>query len=208
MGTDISRMMLTAGHLFLLSLTSLALGAPEEPPYTVIQEHDGFWEERLYPAAKWVSIKEYVPNHPHDGPEHDAAYQSLFNYFDGDNMEDLIIPMTSPVSMHVIYEEGITMFNYTMSLLIPAELQEGAPEPNDSLLYLEERPEMTVAAFPFEGLCNDYEYAWAELALGIALVEEGFIDYDDYDAVSNFWSADYSGPSVIENKRCEIWMNI
>merc|ERR1712025_674437 len=202
---DISHMMLTAGHLFLLSLTSVALGAPEEPPYTVIQEHDGFWEERLYPAAKWVSIKEYVPDHPHDGPEHDVAYQSLFNYFDGDNMEDLVIPMTSPVSMYVLFQEENTMFNYTMSLLIPAELQEGAPEPNDPLVYVEERPEMIVAATIFQGYCNETDFLFASIALWLILVEDGYLDIDD---IGPYWSADYGLPSVAADKRCEVWCNI
>ena len=52
----------------LLSLFSpLVLAAIEEAPYTVTQEHQG-WEERWYPATKWVST-DAVATLPHNGAE-------------------------------------------------------------------------------------------------------------------------------------------
>jgi hypothetical protein len=48
----------------------------EEAPYTVLAEHEG-WEEREFPATKWVST-EASDSSPHDGPEHRKVICLLF----------------------------------------------------------------------------------------------------------------------------------
>jgi hypothetical protein len=48
----------------------------EEAPYTVLAEHEG-WEEREFPATKWVST-EASDSSPHDGPEHRKVIRLLF----------------------------------------------------------------------------------------------------------------------------------
>jgi hypothetical protein len=48
----------------------------EEAPYTVLAEHEG-WEEREFPATKWVST-EAIDSSPHDGPEHRKVIRLLF----------------------------------------------------------------------------------------------------------------------------------
>ncbi len=48
----------------------------EEAPYIVLAEHEG-WEEREFPATKWVST-EASDSSPHDGPEHRKVIRLLF----------------------------------------------------------------------------------------------------------------------------------
>merc|ERR1711915_792577 len=126
--------------LLVSSLTSSALGYTEEAPYTVLADH-GDWEERVYPPTRWVSTQALDPM-PHDGLEHSKAFRRLFDYIDGGNSENVKIPMTAPVSMMILPGEGPNCeSNFTMSFLIPADMQVGE-KLTQTKQYLEERPEM------------------------------------------------------------------
>ena len=48
--------------------------------------------------------------------------------------------------------------NFTMSFLVPAELQGTAPAPNDASIYLEDRPALRLAARQFGGFPHDLDY--------------------------------------------------
>ena len=188
--------------LIALYISSVA-GETEEAPYTVLKEHQG-WEEREFPATKWVSIDVFSIT-VHDSPEQQKAFFQLFNYIDGQNSEGMKIPMTAPVSFRILPGEGPNCeSNFTLSFYIPSNLQENTPLPLDSAVYIEERAPIKVAAKKFGGFVNSdiefaiqaaelYELAFAE-GLGVADVP--------------LWTAGYSGPNVIINRRNEVWLEI
>merc|ERR1719192_220653 len=188
--------------LALLSLFTLAAGYLEEAPYEVTKEFDG-WEMRMYPATKWIST-EARDVLPHDGEEHSKAFYRLFNYIDGSNTADAKIPMTAPVTMRIIPGEGPNCeSNFTMSFFIPSDMQEDTPQPADAEVYIEEREEFTVVARKFGGFPTDLDFSGEAAMLYTLASEEGFIVKD-----IPLWTAGYSGPSVIINRRNEVWLEI
>merc|ERR1711954_173421 len=203
MGTTSSKTRkMATGKLLLLSLATLVHGYSEEAPYTVTKDHDS-WEERNYPPTRWVSTQ-FQDVLPHDGHEHTVAFFALFNYIDGGNSENMKIPMTAPVSMRIIPGPGPNCeSNVTMSFLIPANLQETAPEPTDSQVYLEDRPEMKVASKKFSGFPSELDYTMQAAELYSLATAEGLSPLD-----VPLWTAGYSGPSVIINRRNEVWLEI
>ena len=195
---------MASSMLFLLALSiSSAVGDLETAPYTVLTEHAG-WEEREFPASKWISTDVFTIN-VHDSIESSKAFFRLFNYIDGQNSEGMKIAMTAPVSNRIIAGEGPNCeSNFTMSFYIPSDLQENPPLPLDASVYIEERAGFQVASKRFGGFPNNdieftiqaaelYELAVAE-GLGVAAVP--------------LWTAVYDGPNVITNRRNEVWLEI
>merc|ERR1712098_422955 len=188
--------------LLVCSLTSSVLGYSEEAPYTVLADH-GDWEERVYPPTRWVSTQGLDPM-PHDGPEHSKAFRRLFNYIDGGNSENAKIPMTAPVSMMILPGEGPNCeSNFTMSFLIPADMQKETPSPTDAFVYIEERPEMRFVTKKFSGFPSEID--WTRQASDLyALASAGGLSPRDVP----LWTAGYSGPGVIVNRRNEVWLEV
>ena len=201
--TSVSFVMASSMFLLLALYFNSVVAETEEAPYTVLKEHQG-WEEREFPATKWVSIDVFSIT-VHDSPEQQKAFFQLFNYIDGQNSEGMKIPMTAPVSFRILPGEGPNCeSNFTLSFYIPSNLQENTPLPLDSAVYIEERAPIKVAAKKFGGFVNSdiefaiqaaelYELAFAE-GLGVADVP--------------LWTAGYSGPNVIINRRNEVWLEI
>merc|ERR1711892_83865 len=191
---------LTMLALVLLSLTTLVSCYTEEAPYEVTKEYDE-WEVRKYPATKWISTeaRDVMPN---DGPEHAKAFYRLFHYIDGSNDVETKIPMT--VTLRIFPGEGPNCeSNFTMSFYIPSDMQVAPPQPTDELNYVEERPEFTVVARRFGGFPGDLDFgAEAATLYGLA-VEEGLVPKE-----VPLWTGGYSGPSVIINRRNEVWLEI
>merc|ERR1712142_404866 len=186
----------------LLTLSIAVYGDLEIAPYEVIQESDG-WEVRMFPAQKWIStdVQDVMP---HDGPEHDDAFFRLFNYIDGSNEMNSKIPMTAPVSMRILPGEGPNCeSNYTMSFYIPSNLQENPPKPTDSQVYIEERQAFEVVAMQFGGFPSDLEFS-AKAAMLYEMAKEEELSVKDVP----LWTAGFSGPSVIINRRNEVWLEL
>ena len=186
--------------LFALLLVGYAVADLEEAPYTVLKEHEG-WEERMYPATKWVSI-DATDTDVHNGDVHSQVFYKLFNYIDGGNAEGMKIPMTSPVTYKITPgpEGPNSAMDFTMSFLIPMDLQENPPMPEDDLIYIEERPEMMMAAKRFGGFAT-HDSQFSEQAL--ELYELAMGDGIELPTVP-LWTAGYDGPNVIFNRRNEV----
>merc|ERR1711951_6832 len=188
--------------LFLTALASLASCYTEEAPYEVLLEFDGF-EMRKYPAIKWIStdVQDVMP---HDGPEHSKAFYRLFHYIDGSNDANAKIPMTAPVTMRIMPGEGPNCeSNYTMSFFIPIDFQTSTPQPTEEGVYIEERPEFHVVARRFGGFPTDLTFSAEAATLYSLAVEKEFLPKD-----VPLWTAGYSGPSVIINRRNEVWLEL
>ena len=194
-----------SSSMFLILALYICLVAAdlEIAPYTVLQEHQG-WEEREFPATKWISTDAFSIN-VQQSEESGAAFDRLFNYIDGQNSEGMKIPMTAPVSFRIIAGEGPNCeSNFTMSFFIPSNLQENAPLPLDSTLYIEERAAFKVAAKRFGGLpTSDIEFAIQAAELYELAFNEG-LELTDVP----LWTAGFDGPNVITNRRNEVWLEI
>ena len=203
-----------------VSILSLVLSDLEIAPYEVTKQYEE-WDVRKFPPTKWIST-DAQDVAPHDGPEHSKvtfysifitsyiklhpiqAFFRLFNYIDGSNNMNMKIPMTAPVSMRIIPGEGPNCeSNFTMSFYIPSSLQEDTPTPTDPLVYIEERPEFEVVSKQFGGFPNDLKFS-AEAAELYVLAEEEGLSVKDVP----LWTAGYDGPSVIINRRNEVWLEI
>merc|ERR1719400_2219538 len=185
--------------LFLISCASASL---EIAPYDVVKSHSG-WEERYYPAQKWISIDGFDVR-PHDGDSHQQMFWKLFQYIDGGNSEGIKIPMTAPVTDRIIPGVGPNCeSNFTRSFYIPMDFQENTPLPTGADVYIEERPAMMVAALQFPGFPGDIDFSIKAAELYELAVGEGLNVAD-----VPLWTAGYSGPSVIINRRNEVWLEL
>ena len=195
---------MSSSMFFLFSFYIYSAAADLEiAPYTVLKEHQG-WEEREFPATKWISTEVFSIS-VHESEESIAAFYRLFNYIDGQNSESMKIPMTAPVSRRIIPGEGPNCeSNFTMSFYIPSNLQENPPLPLDSTVYIEERAAFKVAAKRFGGFpTSDIEFAIQAAELYELAFNEG-LELTDVP----LWTAGFSGPNVITNRRNEVWLEI
>ena len=128
----------------------------------------------------------------------------MFNYIDGNNDVETKIAMTAPVTFRILPGEGPNCgSNYTMSFWIASDMQLETPQPTDPTVYVEERAEFMVVARRFGGFPTDLTYS-AEAAMLYGLATEEGLDVQDVP----LWTGDYSGPSVIINRRNEVWLEI
>merc|ERR1712107_968214 len=97
--------------LLITLLLSTVVAGIEIAPYNVIKDHST-WEEREFPARKWISIDGVS-----DGPSEAGMqyFYRLFNYIDGQNADGQKIDMTAPVSIKIHRETD----NFTTSFFIP-----------------------------------------------------------------------------------------
>merc|ERR1711971_1444963 len=169
--------------ILLLPFLGHCYSQTEEAPYTVIADHDT-WEEREYPATRWVST--------------DA------HYIDGTNSENAKIPMTKPVTARILPGEGPNCgSNFTMSFLVPQESQENSPEPTDPLVWLEDRPAFRLVARQFPGFPQQLDWSIQAAELYEIATAEGL-----QPAEEPLWTAQYDDPHVIVNRRNEVWLQL
>merc|ERR1711892_144478 len=188
------------GIVFLFSIVTIVSCYSESAPYTVVKDH-GTWQERNYPPTRWVSTQG-MDSSPFDGSEPSKAFRRLFEYIDGGNSEDVKIPMTAPVSTRIVPGYGAKS-NFTRSFYVPSSFQEGTPTPMNSLVYLEDRPEMNFVTKNFTGFPSEDDYLMQIDELYMLALFEGI-----YPKVISQWTAGYSGPSVIINRRNEVWLEV
>jgi len=168
----------------------------------VEEELEG-WEVRTYPAQLWVATLGWDV-YPHDGPEHQKAFFRLFEYIDGDNEAGQKIDMTAPVTLRVVAGEGPNCeSNYTMAFYIPGQLQSGPPAPRNSAVWLEQRQDIRFAVRRFSGFPTELDWS-REAAELFRLTEEAGRPARH----SPLWTAGYDGPSVIVNRRNEVWLEL
>jgi hypothetical protein len=107
------------------------------------------YEERIYPPQTWVRTS------MRNNSREDCTYPmfwKLFNYISGQNGRQLKIPMTAPVSVLVQPDDdqcggaaaGDLQTTFTMAFYIPAPFDQDPPEPNESSVTIEYRPELRI----------------------------------------------------------------
>jgi len=171
----------------------------EEPPYTVVAQHEGF-EERLYPARRWATFTMEGPAGGDTAPVWDAMFPRLFQYISGRNDKRAIIPMTAPVTTQVLPHTSGSMATFFMGFYVPEDMQ--ADVPGGDGITVEDRPQMTVFTRRFGGHTSDEIVAKeaGELAALISASPAG-ADVD----LSTYFVAGYDDPRKTEGRRNEVW---
>ncbi|MDK2413266.1 heme-binding protein, partial [Aphanizomenon sp. 202] len=154
------------------------------------ESHAGY-EERVYPARKWVCTEHTA--HRDDEDVTSSMFWKLFRYISGNNNKKQEIEMTIPVSTE--YTAGTTTNKYEMCFYIGAVHQDDPATPADQHVSLKDRPEMTVLTRTVGGYMNDDE-DWLEEANRLAeLIEANgetvslsHMYWVGYDAPFKFWN--------------------
>ncbi|ROT72787.1 hypothetical protein C7M84_008832 [Penaeus vannamei] len=174
-----------AALALLAQVCQLAL-AIESAPYDLVNSAETY-EERVYPAQKWVTTSHLSISH-HEATN-DVMFRKLFNYIDGQNDAAMKIDMTAPVTTLVIPGEGPNCENnFTMSFYVPAAHQDNPPTPTNPDVYIEERPEL-----------HDWIVNAAQLHDDLVAAGEEGVDFQTYYTVG------YDSPFVIIGRNNEVW---
>eukprot|EP00094_Tigriopus_californicus_P004036 TCALIF_03887-PA protein Name:"Similar to HEBP2 Heme-binding protein 2 (Homo sapiens)" AED:0.01 eAED:0.01 QI:220/0.5/0.66/1/1/1/3/141/181 len=161
------------------------------------------YEVRDYPARKWVSTYNYAMN-IHDGEESSVSFHRLFDYIDGNNMEETKIDMTSPVTIFIKPGAGPNCESeFTMSFYIPEIYQEAPISPKSDDVYIEERDEFRIVASQFSGFATSEDYIKAAATLYEQATADGYNLMAD-----TYYTAGYDGPYTIVNRRNEVWFKV
>ncbi|KAI9556262.1 hypothetical protein GHT06_018836 [Daphnia sinensis] len=176
-------------------------GGIETAPYTVIRQEKDY-EERLYPAQKWVKTR--MENISKDSAS-SAMFWKLFNYISGQNSKQIKIPMTAPVTVFIEPGAGPNCEStFTMAFYVPSEFQEDTPEPTAEDVSIEERPEFKVLTRTYGGFSNDRVTKQEHTNLFTSLSDE---DKQLVDQSAPYYYAGYDPPFKLFFRRNEVWMN-
>ncbi|XP_058422166.1 heme-binding protein 2 [Diceros bicornis minor] len=179
-----------------------AAGAVETPGWTAPLDagpQPGGYELRRYGPARWVSTR--VESADWDSAVH-TGFTRLSSYAHGRNETETKIKMTAPVTTCV--EPGAGPFSQptvTVSLYVPSEQQLDPPRPSESDVFIEDRAEMTVFAWSFDGFSSAQKNQEQLLTLASILREEGQV-FDE----KVYYTAGYSSPFKLLNRNNEVWL--
>ncbi|KAF5920079.1 hypothetical protein HPG69_014447, partial [Diceros bicornis minor] len=175
-----------------------ASSAPESLPGCLLRQPGGY-ELRRYGPARWVSTR--VESADWDSAVH-TGFTRLSSYAHGRNETETKIKMTAPVTTCV--EPGAGPFSQptvTVSLYVPSEQQLDPPRPSESDVFIEDRAEMTVFAWSFDGFSSAQKNQEQLLTLASILREEGQV-FDE----KVYYTAGYSSPFKLLNRNNEVWL--
>ena len=136
----------------------------EEPPYEVINAHDGFEVRRYGPT-----VQARVQTAGRDGGAASGGFRRVAGYIFGGNSERTSIAMTAPV--HMWEEDGSGWLAFTMP---SAYAMETLPSPNDAGVRLHPTSVATVAVARFSGRTTPKKTARVEKELRAAVEREGY----------------------------------
>jgi len=167
----------------------------ETAPYEMVATYEGF-EERVYPAQKWVST---TMEGPARDPVSDDMFEKLYSYITGSNDQNVLIPMTTPVS--TLVEPLSSGYRYTMALYMPSAYQDDVPN-GASDITVEDRPQQNILTRRFSGYANDAEMISEAKALEELIKAAGLGEEVDF---TTYYLATYDGPDVQFGRRNEVW---
>jgi len=175
-------------------------GGYEAAPYDVVQVYNegsttDRYEERFYPAKKWVCSDLVVA----DGDTGSGNFMKLFGYISGANSREETIEMTVPVTIQRT-PEG-TMNRMAMCFYLTSDQQTNPPQPNDSDLYLLDRPAMTIYTRKFGGWPSDTFYRAELTNFSDLLTQDGHRVQPN-----NEYRVGYQSPMQLFNRRNELWL--
>ncbi|XP_022099525.1 heme-binding protein 2-like [Acanthaster planci] len=155
------------------------------------------YEKRTYALSMWVSTTiagvDYMA-------ASEQGFDKLFKYISGNNSEKRKIAMTAPMIIRVMPGQGPDPIeNFTVSFMVPFELQPNPPLPSDSSVFVSTMPPHQAYVRSYGGFSNEKKSLAEAEALAKALnasqhYDEGF-----------YYTAGYSSPFVVTNRHNEIW---
>jgi len=168
----------------------------EEAPYNVAATYPGF-EERQYPAKKWVCTQRTV--HIDDDNGEDGMFWKLFTYIQGSNNRDQNIDMTVPVTRE--YTVNGPTKTYEMCFYIGAEHQDDPATPNDAQVVVRDRPTINVYTRTVGGYLTEDE-DWLQEANRLKeLIEATGRNVN----MNHMYWVGYDAPTKFFNRRNEVW---
>uniref|UniRef100_A0A0P4WCI9 Heme-binding protein n=1 Tax=Scylla olivacea TaxID=85551 RepID=A0A0P4WCI9_SCYOL len=161
------------------------------------------WESREVPSKVWACTGQQ--RSASDGQitsaEQMRAFLRLFAYLNGRNSRDQELPMGKPVSIEVkTAADGSRELN--ACFFLPERIQADPPTPTDPLVFLSQRPTLTIFTRKFGGFASDEE-TWMTEAQGLkgVLTAEGIDTRGDLQ----YWNA-YDPPHKFWSRRNEVWL--
>ncbi|KAK7116250.1 heme-binding protein 2-like [Littorina saxatilis] len=170
------------------------------PQFTVV-ENTTDYELRHYDQTSWVSIRKEAANL--DIVRRDM-FMTLFHYIDGENADQVKIPMTAPVLTTVEHGAGPNCAsNFTMHFMLP-HAQWAAPiKPTNSQVNIVTLPAMDVYVKSFPGYASDEDFISMAVELYKNLATNNKhtnVDKKQYNEAS------YDGPYQFADRHNEIWI--
>ena len=128
--------------------------------------------------------------------------QRLFDYIDGNNKDEVKVPMTAPVLADVEPSCGpFCKQTFTISFFVPFHLHEAPPAPNNPDITITCTPAFTAYVSEAGGFkLDDYSLGLMASALSDALSADGIEYVDDH-----WFVAGYDPPFRIKDRHTEIW---
>jgi len=158
------------------------------------------YEERLYPAARWVCTARSVSK-VSSSPTR-AMFLDVFRYFSGANVDRKEIDLTVPVSTLVKPKDN-DMVQYETCLVLPRAYQKEAPKADNPAVYFDEKPERVVVTRRVSGYFIT-DSAWEEEATSLKTFLKEKMGEVDVD-FNGYYRNGYDAPMRIFNRRNEVW---
>lgn len=192
----------------------------ECPAYESIHR-DKDYEIRRYNGTVWMSTVPPIKNISFVGATK-TGFLSLFDYIQGQNMEQAKVPMTAPVLTGIFPSRGpFCESSFVVSFYVPEKFQEKPPEAEKSLALKARKWDIVYAAVRrFGGYVTD-----SNIGEEAAKLQASLIDTPWADAISKsqqriaeghhgregkdpslFSVAQYNSPFEFKNRVNEIWM--
>ena len=201
-GTELGR---AAGVVFSLSswITNY-----ETAPYTVTEQAEAGWEERLYPASNWVCTSQQEGENP--DAQRSSMFWSLFQYIQGENEAGVKMDMTTPVS--TLRMDGML----EMCFYLGTEHQTSPPSPTLDGVFIKAEASRRLVTRGRPGWMD--ETSWraearelqALLATsGRNLAQDRWVECTAADNTDilylSYYMVGYDAPSKLWNRRNEVW---
>merc|ERR1712142_543367 len=170
----------------------------EGAPYQVVKS-TGQYEERNYPAKKWVCTEQ-------QGRAGDdisnGMFMKLFRYISGGNAQEESIKMTVPVSTQVSRDASTQTVTHRMCFYIGEIHQTNPPQPNDPQVFIENRQPITIFTRQVPGYMDDNDWDNEIIALRGILTSAG-----ESFVPTPYWRVGYDSPMKFWDRRNEIWFS-
>jgi len=176
-------------------------GDYEGAPYTVAwtyheDSESNKYEERVYPARKWVCHDETVSG----SSSGTSSFMKLFRYISGTNERNQEIKMTVPVTSQWTPSTG-GKYVVSMCFYLEAKDQADPPAPTTAGVYIQDRPEITIYTRQFGGWPSSRFYQREKEEFTDLLIADG------KKVVKNTeYRVSYDSPMKLFNRRNELWL--
>lgn len=167
----------------------------EEVSYSIIRSAPGY-EERSYPAKKWVCTR----GESNSGEVMEILFWRLFRYLSKYNSETVKIPLAVPVTTEYTVR-GPTDKIFVMCFFLGEEYQSNPPAPVDPNVVIQNRPELRVLTRTVGGYFETAEQWMEESGRLAAVIEE---NGETVSLNHQYWVG-YDPPLKFWNRRNEVW---